>query len=68
MILDAAGRYGSDLSQSFMVGDRCARCRLRGQCRRAHGVIDRGVKERDPDHAPDFTTYSLAGAVEWILG
>jgi len=68
MILDAAARYGSDLARSFMVGDRWRDV----DCGANAGVrtvwIDRGVKERDPDHAPDFTTYSLAGAVDWILG
>ena len=67
MILDAAQRHGVDLTQSFMVGDRWRDV----DCGANAGVrtvwIDRGVKERDPDHPPDFTTYSLAGAVDWIL-
>ena len=67
MILDAAQRHGADLAQSFMVGDRWRDV----DCGANAGVrtvwIDRGVKERDPDHAPDFTTNSLAGAVDWIL-
>ena len=31
-------------------------------------LIDRGYRERAPEHAPDFRTESLSGAAEWILG
>ena len=67
MVLDAARRHGSDLARSFMVGDRWRDI----DCGASAGVrtvwIDRGVKERAPDHAPDFVTHSLAGAADWIL-
>ncbi|MEO8371200.1 MAG: HAD family hydrolase [Candidatus Solibacter sp.] len=67
MILDAAARYGSDMAKSFMVGDRWRDVDSGANAGVRTVWIDRGVKERDPDHAPDFTTHSLAGAVEWIL-
>jgi len=31
-------------------------------------LIDRGYRERMPDHAPDFRAASLEEAVAWILG
>jgi len=67
MILDAAARYGVDMERSFMVGDRWRDVDAGANAGLRTVWIDRGVKERAPDHAPDFTTYSLAGAVDWIL-
>jgi len=67
MLLQAAGAYGIDLAQSFMVGDRwrdidagaAAGCRT--------VWIDRGYRERPPQHAPDARVETLAAAAEWIL-
>jgi D-glycero-D-manno-heptose 1,7-bisphosphate phosphatase len=67
MILDAARHYGADLAESFMVGDRWRDVDAGANAGVRTVWIDRGVKERDPDHAPDFVTHSLAGAVDWIL-
>ena len=67
MILDAAHRYAVDLKRSFMVGDRWRDVDSGANAGVRTVWVDRGVKERAPDHAPDFTTYSLKGAVDWIL-
>ena len=67
LLLEAAGRYGIDLSRSFLIGDRwrdidagaAAGCRT--------VLIDRKYRERQPDHPPDFRADSLTEAAEWIL-
>jgi len=68
LLLEASARHGIDLQQSFMVGDRWRDidCGAAAGCRSV--LIDRGYRERAPDHSPDFRTGSLAGAAEWILG
>ena len=67
MVLEAAARHGVDLTASFLIGDRWRDI----DCGAAAGVrtvlIDRGYRERMPEHAPDFVAESLAGAAEWIL-
>ena len=67
MVLEAAARHGVDLRQSFLIGDRWRDI----DCGAAAGVrtvfIERGYRERAPEHAPDFVTESLGAAVEWIL-
>ena len=67
MILDAANRWGIDLAQSFLVGDRWRDI----DCGANAGVrtvwIDRGWKERGPEHAPDVRVTGIAAAAEWIL-
>ncbi len=67
MVLDAAARHAVDLRQSFLIGDRWRDV----DCGASAGVrtvlIDRGYRERAPDHAPDFTAGSLAAAADWIL-
>jgi len=68
LLAEAAERYGIDLRQSSLIGDRwrdidagaAAGCRT--------VLIDRGYRERMPDHAPDFRAASLEEAVAWILG
>jgi D-glycero-D-manno-heptose 1,7-bisphosphate phosphatase len=68
MMLDAAERYGIDLTQSFVVGDRwrdidagaAAGCRT--------VWIDRGYHEHGPTAAADGHADGLAGAVDWIIG
>jgi len=67
LLLEAAGRYGIDLSRSFLVGDRwrdidavaAAGCRT--------VLIDRGYRERQPEHPEDFRADSLRAAVAWVL-
>ncbi len=68
MVFEAASRHAVDLKQSFLIGDRWRDI----DCGASAGVrtvlIDRGYRERGPDHAPDFVAESLRGAVDWILG
>ena len=67
MVLEAAARHTVDLKESFLIGDRWRDI----DCGAAAGVrtvlIDRGYRERMPEHAPDFVTESLSAAAEWIL-
>ena len=67
MVLKAAARHAVDLGRSFLIGDRWRDI----DCGAAAGVrtvfIDRGYRERAPEHAPDFVAESLGDAAEWIL-
>jgi len=67
MVLEAAARHAVDLRESFLIGDRWRDV----DCGASAGVvtvlIDRGYRERAPDHAPDFVAGSLAAAADWIL-
>jgi len=67
MLIQAAGECAINLAASFMVGDRwrdidagaAAGCRT--------VWIDRGYRERAPEHAPDARVDSLRAAAEWIV-
>jgi len=67
MLLEAAATHDIDLAQSFMIGDRwrdidagaAAGCRT--------VWIDRGYRERAPEHIPDARVDSLRAAAEWIV-
>ena len=67
LVLEAAARLGIDLERSFLIGDRWRDV----DCGASAGVrtilLDRGYRERPPEHAPDFVTASLAAASGWIL-
>ena len=67
MVLEAAARHAVDLRQSFLIGDRWRDI----DCGASAGVrtvlIDRGYRERAPEHAPDFVAESLGAAADWIL-
>jgi D-glycero-D-manno-heptose 1,7-bisphosphate phosphatase len=67
MVLEAAGRHGVDLGQSFLIGDRWRDI----DCGASAGVrtvfIERGYRERAPLHAPDFVADSLGAAADWIM-
>jgi D-glycero-D-manno-heptose 1,7-bisphosphate phosphatase len=68
MVLDAAVRHGIDLSRSFLIGDRWRDI----DCGHAAGVrtvwIDRGYRERGPEHPPEYRCGSIAEAAAWVLG
>ncbi len=67
MLIEAARKYGIELTMSFLIGDRwrdidaghAAGCRT--------VWIDRGYRERRPAVAPEACAASLAEAVRWIL-
>jgi D-glycero-D-manno-heptose 1,7-bisphosphate phosphatase len=67
MVLEAAARHAVDMGASFLIGDRWRDI----DCGAAAGVrtvfIERGYRERGPEHAPDFVAGSLGDAAEWIL-
>ena len=67
MILDAATRYGIDLGASFMVGDRWRDIDCGANAGVRTILIDRGWKERGPEHSPDYRCGSIAEAAEWIV-
>jgi D-glycero-D-manno-heptose 1,7-bisphosphate phosphatase len=67
MILQGARKYGVDLTESFMVGDRWRDVEA-GQnagCRTI--FIDDGYEERQPARPADARVHSLKEAAEWIL-
>ncbi len=66
-LLQAAEKYGLDLKQSFMVGDRWrdVECGQNAGC--ATVWIDRGWTEKQPS-GHTHRALSLSEAVEWILG
>jgi D-glycero-D-manno-heptose 1,7-bisphosphate phosphatase len=68
MLLQAAAAHAIDLARSFLIGDRwrdidagaAAGCRT--------VWIDRGYRERAPEHMPDARVDSLRAAADWIVG
>ena len=66
MLVEAARRRSTDLSASFMVGDRWrdVEAGKSAGCRTV--FIDRGYPERRPD-GQDQTVRDLAEAAAWIL-
>ncbi len=66
MLLDAAGRYGIDLSASVMVGDRWRDIEAGKAAGTRTVFIDRDYAERQPID-PDFTVRELADGISWIL-
>jgi len=66
LLLQAAAEHGIELERSFLIGDRwrdmdagaAAGCRT--------VLIDRGYRERPPEHTPDARAGTLGEAVEWI--
>jgi len=67
MLHDAAAEHGIDLAASFLIGDRWrdVDAGAAAGCRTVW--IDRGYRERAPDHAPDARAATLAEAAHWIL-
>ena len=68
LLLAAAGKYGIDLSASFMIGDRWrdVEAGRRAGCRTVW--INYNYDERWQGDAPDRTVGGLGEAIEWILG
>jgi D-glycero-D-manno-heptose 1,7-bisphosphate phosphatase len=67
LLLRAAEKYGIDLDESFLIGDRWSDVEAG---RRAHCktlFINNGYAEKRPDPAPTFETNSLRSAVDWII-
>jgi D-glycero-D-manno-heptose 1,7-bisphosphate phosphatase len=69
MILEAASKHNIDLTQSFMVGDRCKDI----ECGQAAKVKTIWINwnyplEGRPDPSADFTADSMEDAANWILG
>lgn len=67
LLLDAAKKYDIDIPHSYMVGDRWRDIEA-GQSAHCKTIwIDRGYAEKKPNPPADYTTHSLAEAVQWIL-
>lgn len=66
MIMDAASKYGLDLTQCFMVGDRWRdiEAGLNAGCRTI--FLNHGYKEKQPDRQ-NFETHSVLDAARWIV-
>jgi D-glycero-D-manno-heptose 1,7-bisphosphate phosphatase len=65
-LLEAAQRYGLDLRQSYMIGDRWKDIEAGQRAGCTCLFIDYGYRERQP--VPPFVTVSgLAAAADWIL-
>lgn len=67
LLLRAAEAHKVDLSQSFMIGDRCrdVAAGRRAGCRTV--LIDYGYSEGDQNITPDSTAESLSDAAAWVL-
>jgi D-glycero-D-manno-heptose 1,7-bisphosphate phosphatase len=68
MLLQAAAAHAIDLAKSFMVGDRWRDIDAGASAGCRTVWIDRGYRERGPDHAPDARVDSLRAAADWIVG
>ena len=68
LLLEAARRYGIDLRQSFLVGDRWRDIEAGAAAGCRTVLIERGYREIGPKQAPDFRAGSLSAAADWITG
>lgn len=67
LILQAAVRYGIDLSRSYMVGDRWRDVES-GQRAGVHTIfLDYRYQEKRPENEPSATVGTLTEAVDWIV-
>ena len=66
LILEGARKYGVDLAQSFMVGDRWRDVEAGARAGVRTVFLDYGYRERRPE-APDAVVRSMAEAAEWVL-
>ena len=67
LVLQAAKKYGIDLSRSYFTGDRWRDVDAGATAGCKTILIDHGYKEQAPVAAPDARVKSLAEAVDWIL-
>lgn len=67
LLMQAAGRYGIDLSSSFIIGDRWKDIETGRRAGCTTVLIDYGYGEMRPDIVADSTVRSLTEAVAWIL-
>ena len=67
MVLDAAAKYGIDLSASFLVGDRWRDIDCGANAGVRTVLVDRHWQERGPDHPPNFRVLGIAEAADRIL-
>jgi D-glycero-D-manno-heptose 1,7-bisphosphate phosphatase len=68
MLLQAAIAHAIDLAQSFMIGDRWRDIDAGASAGCRTIWIDRGYRERAPNHMPDTRVDSLRAAADWIVG
>lgn len=67
LLLEAAARYGLDLSAAFVVGDRWRDIDA-GRAAGCHTIwIDRGYAERGPSRPAEARVRSLGEAADWII-
>jgi D-glycero-D-manno-heptose 1,7-bisphosphate phosphatase len=67
LIHRAAQRYGIDLSESYLIGDRWRDIDAGANAGCKTILIDHGYSERAPASTPDARVGSLSDAVEWIF-
>ena len=67
MLLEAAAAHAIDLAQSFLIGDRWRDIDAGAAAGSRTIWIDRGYRERAPEHPPDARVASLRDAADWIL-
>jgi len=67
MLIDAAGKWDIDLSQSYMVGDRATdiTCGVRAGCRTV--FVDHGYRAEERPTEQDATVSGIAEAAKWII-
>lgn len=66
MLLGAAARFGLDLPNSVMIGDRWRDIEAGRSAGCRTVLIDYGYVDRQPP-PPDYITASLLGAAKWLL-
>jgi transaldolase len=66
LLLAAADKFGLDLDQCFLIGDRWRDVDAGHAAGCTTILIDYGYRERTPSSPPAKRVSSLAGAVEWI--
>jgi D-glycero-D-manno-heptose 1,7-bisphosphate phosphatase len=67
LMLEAAKKYGIELTESFLIGDRWRDVDAGNSAKCKTLYINYGYQERRPATPATFETDSLRGAVDWIL-